>query len=215
MSTGCSFAAVVNKLEEFDEVVKAGKIVNVSTLKMQLKALQGQSSSGKKAQFKKKKEENAFVWDQGPRLDPDFRTGTRTHPSTLITQTPVLFITLLSTILAPDPTTQTYLYHLSIFLNQVCKLDLDFLLIQDLFCQTTKPIVILKPMKFKIKSNTIPLSIWADLSTNYTSNLRLLVKLAWCFLKPTLGAFPLVTILKPFVHITLKVLDTLLTSVGH
>ncbi|XP_071918981.1 uncharacterized protein [Coffea arabica] len=43
--TGCSFAEIVNKLEEFDEFVKAGKIVNVSTLKMQLEALQGQNDS--------------------------------------------------------------------------------------------------------------------------------------------------------------------------
>ena len=37
--TGFSFVAIVNKLEEFDEFVKAGKIVNVSILKMQLEAL--------------------------------------------------------------------------------------------------------------------------------------------------------------------------------
>ena len=61
--TRCSFAAIVNKLEEFDEFVRAGKIVNVSTLKMQLEALQDQSGSGKKPQFNKKKGENAFVWD--------------------------------------------------------------------------------------------------------------------------------------------------------
>ena len=50
---GCSFATIVNKLEEFDEFIKAGKIVNVSTLKMQLEALQAQNNSGKKPQFKK------------------------------------------------------------------------------------------------------------------------------------------------------------------
>ena len=141
------------------------------------------------------------------RLEPEFRSDPRTHPPTRITQTPVLAITLLSTILTP--TQQTYLYHLFKFLNQVCKLDLDFLLIQDLFCQTTKPVIILKPMKLKIKSNVVPLPIWADRSTNYTSNLRLLVKLVWCLLKSILGAFLLVMILKPFVHITLEVLATL------
>ncbi|XP_027171636.1 uncharacterized protein LOC113771226 [Coffea eugenioides] len=70
--TGCSFAEIVNKLEEFDEFVKAGKIVNVSTLKMQLEALQGQNNSGKKSQFKGKEEETAFVGDQGPSARPRF-----------------------------------------------------------------------------------------------------------------------------------------------
>ena len=37
--TGSSFAASVNKLEEFDKFVRVGKIVNVSALKSQLKAL--------------------------------------------------------------------------------------------------------------------------------------------------------------------------------
>nr|XP_027095940.1 uncharacterized protein LOC113715837 [Coffea arabica] len=36
---GCSFAAIINKLEEYDEYVKARKIVNVSALKLQLDAL--------------------------------------------------------------------------------------------------------------------------------------------------------------------------------
>ncbi|XP_027170334.1 uncharacterized protein LOC113770147 [Coffea eugenioides] len=34
--TGSSFAAIINKLEEYDEFIKAGKIVNVSALKLQL-----------------------------------------------------------------------------------------------------------------------------------------------------------------------------------
>nr|XP_027093584.1 uncharacterized protein LOC113713985 [Coffea arabica] len=50
----------------------AGKIVNVSTLKMQLEALQGQNNSGKKSQFKGKEEETAFVGDQGPSARPRF-----------------------------------------------------------------------------------------------------------------------------------------------
>ena len=37
--TGCSFAAIVNKLEEYDEFVRAGKIINVSALKSQLETL--------------------------------------------------------------------------------------------------------------------------------------------------------------------------------
>ena len=63
--TECSFAAIIHMLEEYDEYVRVGKIVNVSTLKMQLLALQSQNSSDKKPQFDKKEEENAFVWDQG------------------------------------------------------------------------------------------------------------------------------------------------------
>ncbi|XP_027101482.2 uncharacterized protein [Coffea arabica] len=46
--TGCSFAAIVNKLEEYDDFVRSGKIVNVSALKSQVEALQGQGSSGKR-----------------------------------------------------------------------------------------------------------------------------------------------------------------------
>ncbi|XP_027155767.1 uncharacterized protein LOC113756201 [Coffea eugenioides] len=64
--TGCSFAAIINKLEEYDEYVKAGKIVNVSALKSQLDALQGQSNNGREPQRKKKEEETTFVWGQGP-----------------------------------------------------------------------------------------------------------------------------------------------------
>nr|XP_027067890.1 uncharacterized protein LOC113693552 [Coffea arabica] len=39
--TGCSFAAIVNKLEEYDDFVRSGKIVNISVLKSQVEALQG------------------------------------------------------------------------------------------------------------------------------------------------------------------------------
>ncbi|XP_071933043.1 uncharacterized protein [Coffea arabica] len=49
--TGYSFAAIVNKLEEYDDFVRVGKIVNVSALKSQLDALQGQGSSGTKMQY--------------------------------------------------------------------------------------------------------------------------------------------------------------------
>ena len=59
-----SFAEIVNKLEEYDEFIRAKKIVNMSALKSQLEALQGQTSSTKKPQFKKKEREVAFVWDQ-------------------------------------------------------------------------------------------------------------------------------------------------------
>ncbi|XP_071904273.1 uncharacterized protein [Coffea arabica] len=55
--TGCTFAAIVNKLEKYDDFVRVRKIVNVSTLKSQVETLQGQGSSGKKPQFKKKEGE--------------------------------------------------------------------------------------------------------------------------------------------------------------
>nr|XP_027122176.1 uncharacterized protein LOC113739131 [Coffea arabica] len=64
--TGCSFAAIIHKLEEYDEYVKAGKIVNVLALKSQLDALQGQSNNRREPQLKKKEEETTFVWGQGP-----------------------------------------------------------------------------------------------------------------------------------------------------
>ncbi|XP_027167353.1 uncharacterized protein LOC113767449 [Coffea eugenioides] len=63
--TGCSFAENVNKLEEYDEFVRARKIVNVSALKSQLEAMQNQDGSSKKSQFEKKEEETSFVWNQG------------------------------------------------------------------------------------------------------------------------------------------------------
>ncbi|XP_027155289.1 uncharacterized protein LOC113755486 [Coffea eugenioides] len=62
----CSFAEIINKLEEYDEFVRAGKIVNLSVLKSQLEAMQNQGSSSKKSQFKKKEEETSFVWKQSP-----------------------------------------------------------------------------------------------------------------------------------------------------
>ncbi|XP_071926092.1 uncharacterized protein [Coffea arabica] len=73
--TGSPFAAIINKLEEYDEFVKAGKIVNVSALKLQLDALQNQSNNGKKPPFKKKEGETAFIWDQGPSFRP------KNHPT--------------------------------------------------------------------------------------------------------------------------------------
>ncbi|XP_071921845.1 uncharacterized protein [Coffea arabica] len=73
--TGSSFAAIINKLEEYDEFVKAGKIVNVSALKLQLDALQNQNNNGKRPQFKKKEGDTAFIWDQGPSFRP------RNHPT--------------------------------------------------------------------------------------------------------------------------------------
>ncbi|XP_027169433.1 uncharacterized protein LOC113769160 [Coffea eugenioides] len=73
--TGSPFAAIINKLEEYDEFVKAGKIVNVSALKLQLDALQNQNNNGKKPPFKKKEGDTAFIWDQGPSFRP------RNHPT--------------------------------------------------------------------------------------------------------------------------------------
>ena len=152
---------------------------------------------------------------RAPRLHQDFKTDPPTHPPTRIFKTPVLSITLLSTNSAPDPTTQTYLYHFSRFLNQICKLDPDFLLIQDQFNQITNPITILKPMKPKTKINIEPSPTWVDRSTNYMSKLRLLIKLTWFLPKHTLGASFLAMMLKPFVHIILEVLETLLPIIGY
>nr|XP_027090324.1 uncharacterized protein LOC113711359 [Coffea arabica] len=71
--TGCSFAAIVNKLEEFDDFVRAGKIVNVSALKSQLDALQGQGSNVKKPPFKKKEGDATFIWNQDPSPRPRYQ----------------------------------------------------------------------------------------------------------------------------------------------
>ncbi|XP_027065115.1 uncharacterized protein [Coffea arabica] len=78
--TGCSFAKIVNKLEEYDEFMRAGKIVNVSALKSQLEAMQSQSSSSKKAQFKKKDEEASFVWNQGSSSQPRYQQNPAYSP---------------------------------------------------------------------------------------------------------------------------------------
>ncbi|XP_071909679.1 uncharacterized protein [Coffea arabica] len=78
--TGCSFAEIVNKLEEYDEFIRAGKIVNVSALKSQLEAMQSQSGSSKKAQFKKKDEEASFVWDQGFSSRPRYQQNPTYSP---------------------------------------------------------------------------------------------------------------------------------------
>ncbi|XP_071940269.1 uncharacterized protein [Coffea arabica] len=71
--TGCSFAEIVNKLEKYDEFMRAGKIVNALGLKSQLEAMQSQSSSSKKSQFKKKDEEASFVWNQGSFSRPRYQ----------------------------------------------------------------------------------------------------------------------------------------------
>ncbi|XP_071909694.1 uncharacterized protein [Coffea arabica] len=78
--TGCSFAEIVNKLEEYDEFMRAGKIVNVSALKSQLKAMQSQNSSSKKSQFKKKDEEASFVWNQGSSSRPTYQRNPAYSP---------------------------------------------------------------------------------------------------------------------------------------
>ena len=108
----CLFTAIIDKLEEFDEFVKVGKIVNVSMLKMQLEAMQNQNNSKKKPQFKKKEGEAVFVWDQEPSTRPRFQYRSPIHLPICTTQTPRLFITLLSTILVLDLTTQVYPHHL-------------------------------------------------------------------------------------------------------
>ncbi|XP_027168644.1 uncharacterized protein LOC113768468 [Coffea eugenioides] len=82
--TGSPFAAIINKLEEYDKFVKAWKIVNVSALKLQLDALQNQNSNGKKPPFKKKEGDTAFIWDQGPSFRP------RNHPTYSFSYPPTL-----------------------------------------------------------------------------------------------------------------------------
>ncbi|XP_027072065.1 uncharacterized protein [Coffea arabica] len=78
--TGCSFAEIVNKLEEYDEFMRAGKIVNVSALKSLLEAMQSQNSSSKKSQFKKKNEEASFVWNQGSSSRPRYQQNSAYPP---------------------------------------------------------------------------------------------------------------------------------------
>ncbi|XP_071921738.1 uncharacterized protein [Coffea arabica] len=48
---------IINKLEEYDEFIRAKKIVNVLALKSQLEVLQNQNNNSKKPQFKKKERE--------------------------------------------------------------------------------------------------------------------------------------------------------------
>ncbi|XP_071925339.1 uncharacterized protein [Coffea arabica] len=78
--TGCSFAAIVNKLEEYDDFVRSGKIVNISALKSQVEALQGQGSSGKKPQFKKKGGDATFIWNQNPSPKPRYQHNLTYQP---------------------------------------------------------------------------------------------------------------------------------------
>nr|XP_027120579.1 uncharacterized protein LOC113737567 [Coffea arabica] len=78
--TGCSFAAIVNKLEEYDDFVRVGKIVNVSALKSQVEALQGQGSSGKGPQFKKKEGDATFVWSHNPSPRPQYQHNPTYQP---------------------------------------------------------------------------------------------------------------------------------------
>nr|XP_027067841.1 uncharacterized protein LOC113693512 [Coffea arabica] len=86
--TRCSFAEIVNKLEEYDEFMRAGKIVNVSALKSQLEAMQSQSNSSKKSQFKKKDEEASFVWNQGSSSRPRYQQNPAYSPRYLYQQRP-------------------------------------------------------------------------------------------------------------------------------
>ncbi|XP_027182219.1 uncharacterized protein LOC113780636 [Coffea eugenioides] len=78
--TGCSFAEIVNKLEEYDEFIKAGKIVNVLALKSQVEAMQSQDSNNKKSQFKKREEEASFVSSRGPAFRPRFQQSPTYSP---------------------------------------------------------------------------------------------------------------------------------------
>ena len=91
-----------------------------------------------------------------PRLDPNFKTAPPTHLPTRTTQTPILFITLPSTMLVPNYTNISAPLR---FLNQTCKLDPNAFITQDPFHQVTKPTTILKLVKFQIKTNIEPLPI--------------------------------------------------------
>nr|XP_027102201.1 uncharacterized protein LOC113723226 [Coffea arabica] len=71
--TGCFFAEIVNKLEEYDEFMRAGKIVNISALKSQLEAMQSEGSNSKKFPFKKREEEASFVSNRGPTFRPRYQ----------------------------------------------------------------------------------------------------------------------------------------------
>nr|XP_027109129.1 uncharacterized protein LOC113728996 [Coffea arabica] len=114
--TGCSFAEIVNKLEEYDEFVRAGKIVNVSALKSQLEAMQNQGDSSKKSQFEKKEEEASFVWNQSPSFRPRYRQYP-TYPSHYSHQShprPVYRTTINHHRSRPNyPNTPTTLFHIS------------------------------------------------------------------------------------------------------
>ena len=71
---GGSFAVIINKFEKYNEFVKMKKIINLLALKVQLKALQKQSRSEKKFQFKKKEGGTIFVWDQAPSYRSKFQS---------------------------------------------------------------------------------------------------------------------------------------------
>ena len=116
--TGISFVAIINKLEKYDEFVKVKKIVNVSTLKLQLESLQNQDNNRKKSQFKKKEWE---VEIKTPFLGRDFKTITHSHSFTHTTQISDLFIISLSTPLVPNQTTQVLHHHFK-FLNSPFKI---------------------------------------------------------------------------------------------
>ncbi|XP_071921844.1 uncharacterized protein [Coffea arabica] len=73
--TSCTFVAIVNKLEEYDDFVRVKKIVNVSALKSQVEALQGQGSNGKKPQFKKKEGELKVAGKIGTVPPPTYPYG--------------------------------------------------------------------------------------------------------------------------------------------
>ena len=203
--TGSSFAAIVNKFEEFGEFVKAGKIINVSARKVRLEALQNQNNPRRNLSSRKRKEKLLLCGIKTSLLDQNFKTTIHTY--LLTTQTSDLFTTPLSTLLVLIQITQVHSYHLFRLLNQTCKFDPDSLIIQCPFYQVTKPITIPKSMKFKIKTSIKHLSIWADLSTNYVNNSRLLARLALCLLKPILEVFS-----HKYTYTTFSDLSTKLTS---
>ena len=88
----CSFAAIVNKLEEYDEYVRTGKIANISALKSQLDALQGHNKMEKNLNSRRMKEKMLLSGTKTCLLYPDFSGTLYIHHPTHITQTHTLFM---------------------------------------------------------------------------------------------------------------------------
>ncbi|XP_071909680.1 uncharacterized protein [Coffea arabica] len=70
MRSWMNLSTAFRLLITWKSMMRAGKIVNVSALKSQLEAMQSQSSSSKKSQFKKKDEEASFIGTVPPKTYP-------------------------------------------------------------------------------------------------------------------------------------------------
>ncbi|XP_071902598.1 uncharacterized protein [Coffea arabica] len=85
--TGCTFAAIVNKLEEYDDFVRAEKIVNVSALKSQVEGLQGKGAVERSRSLKRKRRRQLLSGTRTLHPNPDINTIQPTNHITLIIQT--------------------------------------------------------------------------------------------------------------------------------